>query len=290
MMKKNNKNITIKQKFVKYSKRFLKVIAIATGVYLLMLFLGQKAIIYPGAYFDNPRLPENSVLQLKKIELAADDGNPIVLYKLASQENNKKALLIFHGNADTAPNIINRLYNPYVLYYGYDIYALEYRGFNGVQGSPSEEKILADSKIAVNFINKEQEYDILVYYGHSLGTGIAVNLVKEAVPDALILEAPFSSLKDMASSLYPFIPKTLVNVMVKENYNSLETLKSIEIPNLLILNAQDDHVIPYTQGKTLYENAKSPNKIFKNYPKGGHSDIFLVNNISDLRDFLLNLK
>ncbi len=278
-----------KQNAFKILKRTLKVFTIAITIYLIMLFFGQNAIIYPGAYFENEKISKNTVLQLKKIDLKSVDGNPIVLYKLASKENNKKALIIFHGNADTATNIINRLYNPYVLYYGYDIYAMEYRGFDGVEGKPSEDKILQDSKEALNYINTQSNYDTIVYYGHSLGCAVAVNLAEEQIPDGLVLEAPFSSLVDMANAWYPLIPKPLLELMVVEDYNSLQALKTIEIPNLLILNAKDDRVIPFEQGKELFEAANSPNKSFKCYDRGGHSDIFLMNDISDLRDFLLKL-
>ncbi len=278
------------KKLYKYIKRFIKVLIVALILYLLMLYIGQKTVIYPGAYFENEKIPKNSVLQLETIELQNSvDSNPIRLYKLAMREDNQKALIIFHGNADTAPNIINRLYNPYILYYGYDIYAMEYRGFDGVLGSPSEMDILSDSKDVLNYIKGNREYKTIVYYGHSLGTGIAANLVKEKVPDALVLEAPFSSLKDMASSLYPFIPKMLIDLMVRENYDSKSILESTEIPNLLILNAKNDQVIPYQQGELLYKIANSPNKVFKNYDTGEHSNIYLRNDIGDLRDFLLNL-
>ncbi len=277
-----------KKEVLRLLKRTVRVFGTAIIVYLLMLFFAQKAIIYPGAYFSNSKLPKGSVLQLQQIDLVGLDNNPIKLYKLASPQENTKALLVFHGNADTAENMINRLYNPYVLYFGYDIYAMEYRGFTDVEGTPSEENILSDSKIVMDYIDKGN-YKTTVYYGHSLGTGVAVNLARENTPDALILEAPFSSLKDMAHAMYPFIPRVLVDLMVQEKYDSLETLKNIEIKNILILNAKDDEVIPYEQGKKLYEAANSPGKLFVNYDRGGHNDIFLVNNIGDVQNFLLQL-
>ncbi len=282
-------NTNTKKRILKYTFRTLRVLLIALVIYLIMLFFAQKAIIYPGAFFDNPNLSENTVLQLEPINLKSTDNNPVLLYKLAGKKENNKALLIFHGNADSATNIMNRLYNPYVLHNGYDIYGIEYRGFQGMPGLPSEETLLEDSKTVLNYIKEQKKYETLVYYGHSLGTGIAVNLAGYYIPDGLVLEAPFSSLKDMASSLYPFIPRMLINLMVVESYDSFKTLQTIEVPNLLILNAKDDHVIPYKQGQSLYDIAISPNKIFKSYDKGGHSDIYLFNDTSTLRDFLLKI-
>ena len=271
-------------------KLALGLLAFLVLGFLLFLFLMQRALIYPGAYNNKIDLSKNNLLRLEKIELSAPDDTPIMLYRLGMDRENPKALLLFHGNADTAVNIINRLYNPYVLYHGYDIYAMEYRGFDGSSATPSEDGILMDSKVVLEYLKSLERYGTIVYYGHSLGTAVAINLAKEAVPSALVLEAPFSSLAETAHHYYPLLPVPLIKLLLHDRYDSMQQLQELEIPNVMILHARDDQVVPFEQGASLFAQISSPNKIFADYDMGGHSDIFFINDYKRLRDFLLSVE
>jgi fermentation-respiration switch protein FrsA (DUF1100 family) len=86
---------------------------------------------------------------------------------------------------------------------------------------------------------------------------------------ALILEAPYTSLPDVAAAHYPFVP---VHLLQKDRYDSLAIIRDVRIP-ILILHGQQDMTVPFRLGKTLYEAAQEPKTLIA-LPKAGHNDIY----------------
>lgn len=242
--------------------------------------------MFPGAYhMHKTDLPENKTLPV--ISLTTPDGINIQLLKSSNGQNTDKAILMLHGNADLASNQIINLNRLDILNLGYDVYALEYRGFNGNKGYPSEETLNTDALTALKYLEK-QGYTKIIYYGHSIGTAVAVRLVKEKIPQALILEAPFDNLANAAHFGFSFIPKPVISLLLKDKFKSDETLSQIEVPNVLIMHSHDDPVLGFNMGKTLFEKTKSPHKVFIESLFGGHNNV-LDYKRKDLIKFLQSL-
>ena len=257
--------------------RYSKHITFFILSFLAVLSLCQCALIYPGAYSDN----QNTYIGIEKIELTTSDNIQIELLKNLPAKNSQKAILMFHGNADLASNQLNALKD---LGLNYDLFALEYRGYSNTKGSPSEKNFHKDALAALQYI-KDNNYKTIIYYAHSIGTGVAINLTKEHTPDALILETPFTTLADLGKETLPFLPKWFIDLVLIDEYNNIETLSSTEIPNLLIMHGEKDSIISFSQGKKLFDKAKSPNKVFKAYPLGDHNDLYFMNR-QDLKTFI----
>ncbi len=265
---------------MKFIKKLFSIAFFVYACILLGMFLFQKPLVYPGAYHFKTTM-ENSKTQ--SVDLSAADGTVIQIVKMKNDKKNDKAILIFHGNNDLATNKINDI-NPNL---GWDIFAVEFRGFGKNQGTPSEEGFLEDAKTALGYL-QHQGYKKIVYYGHSLGTGTAVDLCRVYKPTALILDAPFTSLADTAAEHYPFLPKFIIKFLLLDEYDSKATLSSIKLDNLLIMHGQADNVINYQESVELFKSAQAKNKTLKLYPAANHNNNSIYNK-QDLKTFLDNL-
>ncbi|HJU30695.1 MAG TPA: alpha/beta hydrolase, partial [Hyphomicrobiaceae bacterium] len=113
----------------------------------------------------------------------------------------------------------------------------------------------------------------IVIYGESLGSGVAVRLATERPAAGLILDAPYSSIVDVAAAAYPYLP---VRWLLADRYESRKYIAQVRMP-LLILHGERDRVIPVEMGRELLALANEPKRI-ATFPAAGHSDIYLDGN------------
>jgi len=225
----------------------------------LMYFPSQEALGSPGA----SQLPEMQTVLVK-----TEDGLNLVAWFAPPKKRNGKVIVLFHGNANS---IAARAFKArYFLDAGYGVYLCEYRGFAPNAGNPSEQGFYSDARAAVSFL-KVQGYAPaqLVFYGESIGTGVAVEMAKEYPPAALILEAAYTSTLDVAKMRYFYVP---VSLLMKDRFDSLSKIGDIHAP-LLALHGDADNVVPYRFGRQLFASANAP-KTFLSFPGGGHVDLY----------------
>jgi uncharacterized protein len=132
----------------------------------------------------------------------------------------------------------------------------DYRGYGENKGQPSEEGLARDAEAAYGYVatRKDVNASRLVYFGESLGTGVAVRLATKHAPRALILRSPFTSLIDVGRHHYPFLP---VRTLLSDRYASIDRVDRISCP-LLVIAAARDSIVPSEQSRQLYEAARSP--------------------------------
>ena len=100
---------------------------------------------------------------------------------------------------------------------GTGIVALSYRGYAGSSGQPSEQGLLQDAAAAYAFTAARYRADKIVVWGFSLGSGVAVALAAEQPVGRLILEAPYTSIADVAASAFWFAP---VRLLMRDQFRS----------------------------------------------------------------------
>lgn len=176
-------------------------------------------------------------------------------------------IVYFHGNA---ANLGNRAQS-YKSFsdLGFGILALSYRGYGNSQGSPSEEGLYEDARAVIGYAYSELRLgsDRLIYYGESLGSGVAVQMATEHAPGAVVLEAPYTSVADRAGEIYFYVP---VHLLMKDQFDSIAKIKNINSP-LLIFHGEKDGTIPISHGKKLLAAANEPKEaVF--FPDRGHND------------------
>ena len=237
------------------------------GVYLL-----QRKLMYnPFVHVNTPHRDQSP--DLEKITLQTNDGLKLFSYYRAPQ---KKAngdlyptILYLHGNTGPAQDAAHKLIP--IAQAGYGILLLEYRGFGENEGSPSEKGLIADAEAGLHFIHLRQGKNAkVIYYGMSMGTGVANGLAEKRPPAGLILECGFTSMTDAARHHYFMFP---VKYMIKDTFDSRRRIANLQVP-LLVLHGKNDKTVPVEQGKEIFETAKVQDKTLKLYAQGGHINLY----------------
>lgn len=241
----------------------------ALGGYLfivLAMFLAQRNLIYPAAAIA-PRLADHNLPGLEAVETDTHPGLTLTHWFHAPSGPDRPLIVFFHGNGSHLSSAVAKM-RPFVDA-GFGLLATGYRGYSGNPGKPSEEGLTADARSVIDWAHHQgYEADRLVYYGESLGTAVAVKMASERPPAALILEAPPSSVADVAAAHYWYLP---VRPLIRDPWDSHAVIATIESP-LLILHGENDPVVPIRFGRKLFEAAIEPKEAIW-HPTALHTDI-----------------
>jgi fermentation-respiration switch protein FrsA (DUF1100 family) len=167
-----------------------------------------------------------------------------------------------------------------------DIFIIDYQGYGQSQGSPSRDNCYADARAAYQYLIQKKNYSSaqIYSYGYSLGGPIAADLATKEKVTGVILEATFTSTKDIANLSMPLYKPFLW--MMKQDFNTLENIDKINAP-LLIIHRKADESVPYGMAEELYAKAKEPKKILL-HEEGGHNDwVASGEYINALKEFLI---
>jgi uncharacterized protein len=125
---------------------------------------------------------------------------------------------------------------------GHAVLLLEYRGFGGNPGRPSEAGLLADARAARAHLDGRDDVvpGGVVYLGESLGTGVVAALAAERPPAAVVLRSPFPELADVGQAAYPFLP---VRWLLRERYPVTDHLAEYAGP-VLVVAGDADTIVP----------------------------------------------
>lgn len=251
-------------------------------LFMLVIFQMQRGMMYfPGKSQLRPGdVSANGMEVISVWPAHANFG--IEGWYQAPSEPSKPVIVYFHGNAMTIPSAYSRV-EPF-LNAGYGVLLAEYRGYNGNLGKPTEKGLYADADAYTAWLKTTAGIpeNRIIFYGLSLGTGVAVDqAVKNPDTAAIILEAPYTSLVDVARRHYFYLP---VDLMMLDRYPSKKRIARAKIP-LLVLHGERDTTVPVAQGIALYELAGEP-KTLKTYPDAGHNDLPAHGSIRDALEFL----
>jgi fermentation-respiration switch protein FrsA (DUF1100 family) len=251
--------------------RVLKIsIAFAIALYLLflaILFFAQRSFLY---------FPNRSYVPLSKAranpafrEFAVRTSDGVDLRAWYAPATTKQLTIIFfHGNADSLYSAAP-IADPYIAD-GYGFLLAEYRGYSGLPGRPTESGLYNDGRAYIQgLVGKGIASKNIILFGHSLGTGVAVQLAQEFDVRGVMLLAPFLSIPKLARVHFPIFPASF---LVLDRFDNETKISKIHAP-LLIVNGDNDQVVPPSQGARLYELANQP-KEFHSLAGRGHNDAF----------------
>src|SRR4029453_9821374 len=175
-------------------------------------------------------------------------------------------LLFLHGNAATIASRVNISRYRELRNLGLSILAPEYRGFAGLPGIPSEPGLNADARAAFAYLVniRAGSPTRVVIYGWSLGSAAAVDLAATADEAAVVLEGAPASVAAVGALQYPFIP---VRLIMRNRFESIRKVDRIHAPTLF-LHSPEDAIIPYAEGRRLFDAAKPPKRFVD--VRGGH--------------------
>jgi fermentation-respiration switch protein FrsA (DUF1100 family) len=169
---------------------------------------------------------------------------------------------------------------------GYSTLLVDYRGYGGNPGSPSEEGLARDARSALAYLESRDDVDPdqIVYFGESLGSGVAVQLAIEEPPAALILRSPFPSLAHVGSVHYPALP---VSLLLRDRFDNADKIQRIPAP-LVVIAGSADRIVPTELSRDLYELAEERKEMVV-IDGAGHNDFALLAGdemIQEIVDFL----
>jgi fermentation-respiration switch protein FrsA (DUF1100 family) len=237
----------------------------------LALLFEEKLIYFPSERFDVT--PEMLSLDYEDVTLLTSDEVRIHAWFLPSPDPapDRFTLLVCHGNAG---NIADRLDRTLLFHRNLraDVLLFDYRGYGGSEGSPDEGGTYRDARAAYDYLVDRAGVspERLILFGESLGAAVAVELAREIPAAGLVLEAPFTSIPDMARVVYPFVPTG----WIRTRYDNLRKIPELSLP-IFIIHGTEDDTVPFEQGKRLYGAAPEP-KRFLAVEGAGHSDSLFV--------------
>jgi uncharacterized protein len=208
--------------------------ALFTAVWLL-----QRRLIY---FPDTAVPPAASVLPgAQEITLQTEDGLALGAWHLTPIHANLGiTVLVMPGNAGSralrAP-LARRLAAK-----GFAVLLLDYRGYGGNPGSPSEDGLITDARAARAYLlDHGVPAQCLIYFGESLGAAVATRLATQQPPGALVLRSPFTNLAAVGSQHYPLLP---VWLLLRDRFPVITLISQVRVPTTVVYGSADTIVPP----------------------------------------------
>jgi pimeloyl-ACP methyl ester carboxylesterase len=237
----------------------LAVIAVLLG----LLWVFQRRLIYlPDP---SPVPPAARVLPgARDVTLTTADGLRLGAWYVPG--DHPVRVLVTGGNAG------NRLHRAplarALAAHGLPVLLVDYRGYGGNPGTPTEEGLLMDARAARDWLGDGP----VIYFGESLGAAVAAALAAERPPDGLVLRSPFTDLAAAGQANYPFLP---VRAMLRERFPVAERVARTRVP-LVVAYGTADTIVPPAQSRAVASAAAGPVTVVE-VPGAGHNDeVFLT--------------
>jgi uncharacterized protein len=248
------------------------------------LYLNQQHYLYaPDA--SRPDLAKSHAADMKVIEVKTSDGLTLQGWYKAPANAAKPVVVVFQGDGG---NIGDRSFKAGTfIKAGYGVLLAEYRGYGGNPGVPGERGLYTDAHAYINWLGtKGIPVRRVVFYGESLGTGVAVQMALDyARAKALVLETPYT---DLLSVDIPNPIWRAVRWVVRDRYDNAAKMDKVAMP-VLVVFGDKDIVIPNAQGQRIFDLAREPKKL-EVIPGGGHNDLYNFGAGAKIISFLGHLK
>lgn len=215
--------------------------------------------------------PAAAGLAYEEVWFTAADGVKLHGWYLPG-EPGQPVVLFCHGNAGNISHRIDNLWHFRRL--GLSALIFDYRGYGRSEGRASEQGTYDDARGALAWLRQRGwQPQRMIYFGRSLGAGVAVQLALETPPGALVLETPFPSIAAMGWHHNPIL-FLLLGWALDARYDSFTKLAKIHVP-LLLFQGDRDAIVPEKMARRLFEQANEP-KTFHLIRGADHNDTFDV--------------
>ena len=241
-------------------------VAVMAAVLALIWTMQRRFMYFPASEVPTPG--DIGLTDVEPVTFETIDGLELGgWFFAASGPSPRVTVLVFNGNAGNRAHrgpLAAALHR-----HGFQVLLVDYRGYGGNPGAPSENGLAADGRAARVYLARRPDVDRsrLVYFGESLGTAVAVDLAVEHPPAALVLRSPFTSLGDLGQYHYPFLP---VRLLLRDRFAAIDQIRRIRVPLLVIVGGHD-RIVPIDNSRRLYEAAMFPKTLLV-LPDADHND------------------
>ena len=216
-----------------------------------LLFIFQRKIVFNVSGL--PKKPTAYGLNnIKEFKIITKDGVSLLSW-YSKPKINKPTLLYFHGNSFDIGERAYRIER--YISQGWGVLMPAWRGYSGNLGNPTEQNLYIDAESSLDWLHNNtltNKKDIILY-GESLGTGVAIEIATRYLFKSLILEAPFTSIYEIALKRYKIYP---FKFLVLDKFNNLQKINKINTP-LLIISGKKDEIVPHQHSIELFNKAKT---------------------------------
>jgi hypothetical protein len=231
----------------------LAVFAIYVGLCILLYAKQDRLLYFP--------TPESNPAGATALRIRSGDA---VLKVWQLHADADAALIYFGGNAEDVaadlPNFDAGFADRAVL-------LVNYRGYGGSTGTPSEAALVADAQAIYDVIHVQHRQ--ISVMGRSLGSGIATALAATRPVEKLILATPYDSIANVAADHFAWFP---VRWLVRDRFDSVDRMKDVRAPVLVVI-AERDEVIFRPRSDALLA-ATPPSQVHVRVIAGAtHNDI-----------------
>ena len=232
---------------------------------LAMWWLQERLVWQP------PRMAVYPEADARRLEYTSDDGQKLFAYLVGDPARAPGLVIAYHGNADLAAwnvpwaAMLERLT-------GWAVLLPEYRGYGGLAGSPDYPSSQGDARATYRYVRERLGVDSsrIALYGHSLGSAVAAELAAEHASAVLILEAPFTSARDMARRM--LMPATAVwGLIARVRFDTRAKVAELDMPTWVV-HGERDGVIPVHMGRAVHAAARVPGELLI-VRYAGHNDL-----------------
>eukprot|EP00929_Paragymnodinium_shiwhaense_P009050 TRINITY_DN113086_c0_g1_i1.p1 TRINITY_DN113086_c0_g1~~TRINITY_DN113086_c0_g1_i1.p1 ORF type:complete len:360 (+),score=51.75 TRINITY_DN113086_c0_g1_i1:60-1139(+) len=269
---------------------FFQALLPGASLSFLALFLLQRKLIFLP---DGNAVPPTSRLGKPDVILLPTGSNNALERHVAAYykplKPNAPVLVFFHGNADQLGYGAAYLADFYRQRHGFGFYGIEYPGYGlAKEGKPTETSLYEAAEAMLQHL--QDEYDVsgdrVVLVGQSIGCAVAVEMAKRGFGSKMVLLAPFTSMPDVAGSIYPFLSpllKTLPFVLL-DKFDNAAKAADISI-DTLVVHGTADEIVPFSMGEELVDKFQSSDLL--KVPGSGHNDLLDRDDVlDDVADFV----
>lgn len=237
----------------------------------LLLWLGLRWFERLNMYFPSRTIQVTPLaygIKWEELSLQASDG-PVINGWYVEDKPESPVMLVSHGNGGNIGSRVDKL----LIFRraGASVLMYDYRGYGRSTGSPTEQGTYLDAEAAYAWLTEVKKVPPgrIVFYGESLGAGVAVEMALRHEAAGLVVDSGFTSTVDMGKTIFPFLP---IQWMVRFRYDNLAKIPHVKCPVLVTHSPQDD-IVPYKMGRRLFEAAPEPKVFFE--MKGDHNEGFV---------------
>lgn len=218
------------------------------------LFVFQRSFIYYP-----PRGPAAVASEI--LQLSAPGAELKVAVRPREGPN---ALVYFGGNGEDVSFNLPEFSSAFP---DHALYLLNYRGYGGSTGSPTEAALQQDALALFDTVHAK--HPNVVVMGRSLGSGVAIRLASQRPASRLVLITPYSSIAELGARQFPIFP---VKWLLRDKYESWRYAPQIAVPTLLVAAANDE-IIPRASTEALYGHFEKGVASLRMLPGVGHNSL-----------------
>jgi fermentation-respiration switch protein FrsA (DUF1100 family) len=242
--------------------RLLVLIALASALAGCRESVEARFIYFPSRSIATT--PSSVGLAFRDVAFTAEDG--VRLHGWLIPGRTPTTLLYSHGNGGNIGDRVS-IARLLVEQLGVGVFMYDYRGYGRSQGAPSEAGLVSDALGARAALLREGVApEHIIYFGRSLGAAVTVDLALAHPPRGVVLESPFTSVRAMGNAVLPG-----AGYLFRTRWDSLAKIGRLRAP-LLVIHGDTDEVVPFAQGRALFEAAPEP-KTFVSLRGSRHYDL-----------------